>query len=182
MKQTSCSYKVLISPFSKQFVVPLVSLMHLLLFARWQFEEELVSLPGKYSSSNNSLLVVMVTVPFEEGQEEQPLRVIASSLRELPDGFDIIGCGALRELATDSSVTELKRLYVKPAYRRQGLARKLSIFLIDEARARGYKSVFLDTLERLAGALELYRQLDFEEIEAYYHNPMEDVVYMKLDL
>ena len=118
-----------------------------------------------------------------EKEGEQELTILASSFDDLaPSSFDIVGCGALRQLSTDDRVTELKRLYIKPDYRRLGLARKLSVFLIDQAREQGFQSVYLDTLQRLSGALELYRGLNFEEIEAYYHNPMEDVVYMKLDL
>ena len=51
--------------------------------------------------------------------------------------------------------------------------------IIDHARTAGYKEMVLDTIEPLKAAISLYKKHGFEECEAYYHNPMDDVIYMR---
>jgi putative acetyltransferase len=119
------------------------------------FEGELASLPGKYGPPSGQLVLV----------------------KELGRA---VACGALRDLG--DGVCEIKRIYVRPEARRRGLAREISEWLMGCARSAGYVRVRLDTLRRLTGALELYRRLGFEEIEAYNFNPEPDIVYMERGL
>jgi GNAT superfamily N-acetyltransferase len=119
------------------------------------FEEELAGLPGKYGPPRGAILLVF-------------------------DGDLLAACGALRDLGDD--VAEIKRLYVRPEFRRKGFARRISVQLLDQARDFGYADVRLDTLRRLAGARELYESLGFAEIEPYNFNPEPDIVYMELRL
>ena len=76
----------------------------------------------------------------------------------------------------------MKRLYVRPLFRRRGYARVLAETLIAEARSIGYRSVYLDTLRPMVEARSLYASLGFLESDAYYPNPMEGVCYLKLEL
>jgi putative acetyltransferase len=92
----------------------------------------------------------------------------------------VLACGALR--ATSATVCEMKRLYVRPAGRGAGLGRHLAMRLIARAREIGYSRMLLDTLPTMGPAQALYRSLGFRERSAYYHNPVEGVVYMELDL
>ena len=92
----------------------------------------------------------------------------------------IVGCVALRPL--EAQICELKRLYVRPSRRGQGIARELARTLIGRAKELGYKRMVLDTLASMTPARELYRSLGFSETEPYYENPIEDAVYMELDL
>lgn len=76
----------------------------------------------------------------------------------------------------------MKRLYVRSDYRGTGLGRRLAEMIIGEATKLGYDLMRLDTLETLSEAMGLYRSLGFRQIEAYYHNPLQHVVYWEKPL
>lgn len=90
------------------------------------------------------------------------------------------GCVALRPL--DDHRCEMKRLYVRHAFREQGIGELLVRRIIDDARSIGYDCLLLDTLPFLTVAIGLYRRLGFVDIPSYNGSPMEDLVYMKMDL
>ena len=95
-------------------------------------------------------------------------------------GSATAGCIALRKI--DVHTCEMKRLYVRPEYRRNKIGRKLSEKLIQEARAIGYRTMRLDTVPQMAAAIALYRSLGFQEIEPYRYNPIPGAVFMELSL
>jgi len=92
-------------------------------------------------------------------------------------GESIAGGVGLKDLG--EGICEMKRLYVPDAFKGKGLGRRLTEHLIEEAQTRGFTSMRLDTLPKLEAAIALYRKLGFEEIPAYYHNPIEGVVYFE---
>lgn len=77
---------------------------------------------------------------------------------------------------------EMKRLYVKPETRGKHLGDTLVQEIIKHAKAAGYKEMVIDTIEPLKTAISLYKKYGFEECEAYYDNPMDDVIYMRKHL
>ena len=123
------------------------------------FEAELASLPGEYAAPTGLLLLAYV-------------------------GGELAGCAALRSLSDVdyANACEMKRLYVRPAFRRFGLGRTLAQALLDEARGVGYSAMVLDTLDEMESARELYASLGFEEIPPYYFNPIAGAHYLKADL
>jgi GNAT superfamily N-acetyltransferase len=124
------------------------------------FDGELNSLPGLYAPPGGRLLLAIEERPGNSGEA--------------------IGCAALRKLELDTC--ELKRLYVRPAFRGKGTARDLVKELITEARSIGYKRMVLDTLPSMQAAHELYRTLGFHEIPAYQKNPTPDSLFFELTL
>jgi putative acetyltransferase len=101
----------------------------------------------------------------------------------LVDG-EIAACGAMRGLreVDYANACEMKRLYVRPAFRGLGLGRALAQALLDEARGAGYSVMLLDTLDEMEAARELYATLGFEEIPPYYFNPIAGAHYLKAEL
>lgn len=90
------------------------------------------------------------------------------------------GCIALQPLADGSC--EMKRLYVKPNFRQYKIGKALVDQLLITAKELGYSNIKLDTLQRLQPAIQLYKKLGFIESEAYYKNPLSEVVYMEKEL
>jgi ribosomal protein S18 acetylase RimI-like enzyme len=92
----------------------------------------------------------------------------------------IVGCVGFRLF--NNGTCEMKRLYVRPSARGTKIGRGLTEELIRRARAAGYRKMLLDTLKSLEAAHSLYRLLGFRKVPAYYTNPLDDIVYMELDL
>jgi ribosomal protein S18 acetylase RimI-like enzyme len=94
------------------------------------------------------------------------------------------GCVALRPLADVDypNACEMKRLYVRRAFRRFGLGRLLAQQLMDVATQAGYSTLLLDTLDDMEAARGLYASLGFEEIPPYYYNPIAGAHYLMADL
>ena len=101
-------------------------------------------------------------------------------LAAIADHGDVVGCVAY---CRHSAVRcEMKRLYVLPAYRKDGIGQALLTEIVNLAAADGYEEMVLDTLLPMESAIRLYRRNGFEEIPAYYENPMDDVLYFRRKL
>ncbi len=93
---------------------------------------------------------------------------------------EIAGCIALRKL--NDSQCEMKRLYVKPQFRNKGIAKFLVEMIISDAKEIGYDSMLLETLPFLTTTIEMYKKIGFYEIGCYNDSPLDNTIYMKLDL
>ncbi len=100
-------------------------------------------------------------------------------LLALSDG-QAAGSVALREI--EEGVGELKRLYVRPAFRGQKLGRALTEAIISEARQIGYRTIRLDTLDQMKTARALYQSLGFQVIPPYYDDADDEVICLELKL
>ena len=96
------------------------------------------------------------------------------------DNGEIVGCVAYHK--HNDQRCEMKRLYVKPEYRKNKAGRLLVDEIIELARQDGYTEMVLDTIKPLQSAIRLYEKVGFTETEPYYNNPMDDVVYFKRNL
>ena len=123
------------------------------------FEAELASLPGDYAEPRGTLLLAWI------------------------DG-ELAGCCALRPIddVDYANAAEMKRLYVRKAFRGFGLGRQLAEAMLDQARQAGYACVLLDTLDGMESARALYSELGVEEIPPYYHNPLPGSHYLKAEI
>jgi ribosomal protein S18 acetylase RimI-like enzyme len=81
-----------------------------------------------------------------------------------------------------ANACEMKRLYVRRAFRRFGLGRQLAQALMDRAAQAGYSQMLLDTLDDMEAARELYASLGFEEVPPYYFNPIPGAHYLKAEI
>jgi GNAT superfamily N-acetyltransferase len=93
---------------------------------------------------------------------------------------DSVGCVALRPIS--DTIGELKRLYVKPAFRSQGIGKRLAERIVAEARSIGFERIRLDTLAPMTAARRLYETLGFIPCPAYYETPLQDTIFMELKL
>lgn len=123
------------------------------------FAHELAQLPGEYGAPRGRLLLAWV-------------------------GGALAGCCALRPLDNCDypNAGEMKRLYVRKAFRGFGIGRELADATLDAARQIGYACVLLDTLNDMEAARALYADLGFVEIPPYYHNPLPGSHYLKVDI
>jgi ribosomal protein S18 acetylase RimI-like enzyme len=88
------------------------------------------------------------------------------------DGDELVGCVALRPLdELGPRAGEVKRLYVRPAYRRAGAALLLMDALEAYARFNGYDALYLDTKDDLHAAIVFYERRGYERIARYNDNP-----------
>ncbi len=119
------------------------------------FDQEFASLPGAYAPPGGALLIAR-------------------------DGGAAAGCVALRRL--DDRTGEMKRMYVREAFRGTGLGRLLALAVIEEARKRNYARVVLDTLPKLTAAIALYRDLGFRDTGPYLPSPTPGALCLELRL
>lgn len=90
------------------------------------------------------------------------------------------GCAGLRGL--DEARCELKRMYVRPRYRGQGISAELMDRILRDARKIGYRRMLLDTLPFLTTAIAMYKRRGFVEIPSYNDSPLPETIYMELEL
>ena len=117
------------------------------------FGEELAGLPGVYAADGGALLLAL-------------------------SGPEPAGTIALRRL--NEGAGEIKRLYLRPAFRGRGLGRQLVEKVVETAREIGYQELYADTLPAMTDALALYSRLGFQRVAAYSDEPTPCGVFFRL--
>jgi putative acetyltransferase len=121
------------------------------------FDEEMRTLPGKYAPPAGRI--------FLANWNGQAAGVIA--MRPLEE----------------TGACEMKRLFVRPAFRGKSLGRALAEKLIAEAAAIGYRKMKLDTMQgKMDQAIALYQALGFHDVLPYYPSPVRETRFMELEL
>jgi ribosomal protein S18 acetylase RimI-like enzyme len=141
--------------------------------------QDAIQLFNEYANSLN------ISLDFQNFKQE--LNIINSMygsptgcLLLVYDNQQAIACAAYRKIG--EGICELKRMYIKPNYRGVGIGKKLLHLLCEKAVINGYHTMRLDTLETMLPAISLYHKNGFYDIDAYYHNPNQGVVYMEKKL
>lgn len=117
---------------------------------------DMAQLPGRYAPPQAQVLLA-----YREGE--------------------LAGCGAFVSTLT-LGLVEIKRIYIRPNFRRQGLARMLTLALADQARQRAFQSVGICTWADNTSALALYQQLGFAPIVSFREPDKSHLVFMGLPL
>ena len=131
---------------------------------------------------------------FEAHSEAHGPSQIDAIIEKLPDPYvapsgglwvawvegEAVGCVALQRQSPDAG--EVKRMYVRPANRGDGIARKLAHRVIAEARQRGYDKLRLGTLSTMQPAQNLYTSLGFVAVPPYRAIEFGDTLFYELDL
>ncbi|EFR02672.1 acetyltransferase [Nannizzia gypsea CBS 118893] len=143
------------------------------------FQDEMASFPGKYSPPDGEILLAI-----DDNSGEvlgciclRPL--VPKSFSSGDTGTSIPGTMSVH---SGKRYCEMKRLYVLPSTRGRGVGKALVIALLKAARDRGYDEMRLDTLQHMRAPIELYRGLGFKDIEKYYETPLDDTVFLGLEL
>ena len=119
------------------------------------FRQELEGLPGAYAPPGGRLFLAFV-------------------------GDEPAGCAALRPAGDGAA--EMKRLFVRPAFRGGGRGRLLVESALAAAREIGYRKVVLDTLESMTQARALYRRMGFRETPPFGSHPVPGTIFLALPL
>ncbi len=161
------------------------------------FDRELERLPGEYAPPDGRLFLAVVADTEPENGRSAPGDERGVSGREHaerePGGREpgdppvterVAGCIALRRRGEiGEGICEMKRLYVRPAFRGHGAGRALAAAVVAAAREAGYRRMRLDTIPaEMAAAIGLYRDLGFRDIPPYYENPIPGALCMELEL
>lgn len=117
------------------------------------FEQEMAGFPGAYAPPGGRLLLAL-------------------------DGAEAAGCVGIRRLEPETC--EMKRLYIRPAYRGHRLGRRLVEAALEQARVMGYSAMYLDTLPGMDAAIRLYESFGFQRTAPYYSNPIPGALFFKL--
>jgi ribosomal protein S18 acetylase RimI-like enzyme len=86
-------------------------------------------------------------------------------------GDDVVACGAVRPFAGTDDIAEIKRMWVRPEARGEGLGAAMLAELERISRAGGYARVRLDTNENLTPAIRLYERSGYVGIARFNDTP-----------
>ncbi|KRX02593.1 Acyl-CoA N-acyltransferase [Pseudocohnilembus persalinus] len=125
----------------------------------------------------------LVSMQKQNKQLDQDRIVGCIALRQLPKYEDKIFQKQQKEKGIQIERKfqgEIKRMFVHPKYRKQGFPKLINEVLIRDALQKfGYKELYLDTLHRITGVQNLYRNVfGYSYIDQYNENPEADAVYM----
>jgi putative acetyltransferase len=127
-------------------------------FCFGKLEDEANGLPGSYVAQGGEMLLAWI------------------------DG-EAAGCVTYRALTGAPGGCEMKRLWVRSAFRGTGLGERLTQAVFDRARNAGYAAVYLDTVPGTMGsAYRMYQRLGFIECPPFHNSATTGMVFMRRPL
>ncbi|MFN0132757.1 MAG: GNAT family N-acetyltransferase [Phycisphaerales bacterium] len=120
------------------------------------FEREMATLPGLYAVPKGAILLAWV-------------------------GDEAVGCVAMRPM-NDAGVCEMKRMFIRPSHRGQGLGHALASCIVEAARHAGHRTMRLDTDNNMAAAIAVYTALGFKPRERYNDDPCPCTLWFEVAL
>ncbi len=105
-------------------------------------------------------------------------------LLAVDDSGQRLGCVGLKNLgAINGQATgEIRRLFVRESGRTAGLGRSLLLDLITRSKGAGFDRLVLNTLPTMVAARGLYAELGFASCDPYVESPIEETLYLALDI
>lgn len=164
----------------------MVIIMNLKIIPAYEHPQEIGTLFSEYTD-----MLIAGDPSFQEYLDVQHYDEELKHLKDkygLPDGRlylayyddELAGCIGLRKI--DNKNCEMKRLYVRPQFRKNHIGSQLVQKIIEDAKEIGYSYMLLDTLPFLKSAIHMYKKYGFFEIARYNNSPMTHSIYMKLNL
>ncbi len=145
---------------------------------------------GDWADAERLIRAYLAELPFEIDFQD-----LDRELAELPVEYGLPSGAALLVRDADGSAVgvvgvrrfsdedaELKRMYLDPAVRGEGLGRALAEVAVTAARSLGYQRLLLDTVEWMAPAIAIYEGLGFQQVSSYRHNPLDGARFFALAL
>jgi putative acetyltransferase len=123
-----------------------------------KLQEEIDGLPETYSKQGGEMLLAHI------------------------DG-EAAGCVTYRAVSNIAGSCEMKRLWVRGAFRGLGIGERLAVSVIEHASAAGFDAMYLDTFpEAMKSAYDMYQRLGFTPCAPFNDSAFEDVVFMRRPL
>ena len=140
------------------------------------FADYLIELGDDYEVAGTNLIGEMAALPAPyTGQGFVMLGMV---------GDEAVGCLALKDMGNGAG--EIRRMFVAPEGRGKGVGRGMLAALVEEARARGFTRLYLDSLHRFVAAHKIYRDAGFALTEPYdpaiTPKMQEQMIFMELKL
>lgn len=137
-----------------------------------KYQDSILKLFEEYLRFNQKVIAECLNIHFDLNAilKQEPKKLSQFSPPTgfflcVQDNLKMIGCAGLRSLTPQ--ISEIKRVYLKPEYRRQGVGRLLLKTLLEKATKSGFKRVRLDCFQGLIAAKNLYKSLGFQDIQPY---------------
>ena len=140
---------------------------------------EIMEMTAAHTGQIAELEKICFSDPWSEKSIASELDSRLSLWLVVMDGETVVGYVGSQSVLGE---TDMMNIAVSPNYRRQGIAEKLVVELIEKLREKGNHSLMLEVRSSNDPAQKLYEKLGFEQVgrrKNYYRNPKEDALILR---